>query len=69
MHECGEQPLFEMRQVECRELLATLKTVFVHAAFPIDQEGTGHAVHDHEPVTAFFQVSLVKILAALTQVL
>lgn len=68
VHECGEQPLFEMRQVHGRELFAALKTVFIHTAFPIDQKGTGHAVHDHKPIAAFFQVSLVKILATLAQV-
>lgn len=68
VHECGEQPLFEMRQMQCRKLLAALKTVLIHTAFLIAEEGAGHAVHDHEPIAAFFQVSLVKIFAALAQV-
>lgn len=69
MHKSGEEPVFEMRQVQGRKFFATFKTVFIHTAFIIAQKRTGHAVHDHKPAAPFFQVFAVESFTGLAQVL
>lgn len=69
MHKSGEEPVFEMRQVQGRKFFASFKTVFIHTAFVIAEKRAGHAVHDHESAAAFFQVFAVESFAGLAQVL
>lgn len=69
MHEGGEQPLFEIGQMQCRKFLASLEPVFVNCTLVLTQEMTGHAVHDHHPVTAFFEVLFIKNFPGLLEVL
>lgn len=69
MHKCGEEPVFEMWQVQGGKLFAAFKPVFIHTAFIIAEKGAGHTVHDHEPAAPFFQVFAVESIAGLAQVL
>jgi len=54
--------------MQCRKFFAARKPVFVYTAFFIAEERAGHAVHDHEPAAAFFEVFFVKFFARLAKV-
>lgn len=69
VHKSGKEPVFEVGKVQGRKLFAAFKTMFIHAAFIITEKGAGHAVHDHEPAAAFFEVFPVESFAGLAQVL
>lgn len=69
MHKGGEEPVFEMRQVQGGEFFAAFKPMFIHTAFIITEKRAGHAVHDHESTAAFFEVFLVESFAGLAEVL
>ena len=54
--------------MQCGEFSAALKTMFVNSAFIVGKEMTGHTVHDHHAITAFFEVLLIKYFPGLVEV-